>query len=172
MRSQKSRAWDVPALLGLLDDPLYADRRNFYKVEKWSRDGQRIEEMLFAGNSIAKAQRIFERFIQRRPTPGPMPTVCGLIAHSPPPGSARRTLLITIVRTSVRTSSRYCGRDVTACNNLNATTCRGLDGHKKEPRAVNAAEVRKSVASACRLFYPGGDCRRMGCRPDWPTNRR
>ena len=21
------------------DDPLYADRRNFYKVEKWSRDG-------------------------------------------------------------------------------------------------------------------------------------
>jgi hypothetical protein len=49
------------------DDPLYADRRNFYKVEKWSRDGQRIEELLFAGNSLAKAQRIFERFIQRRP---------------------------------------------------------------------------------------------------------
>jgi hypothetical protein len=24
------------------DDPLHADRRNFYKVEKWSRDGQRI----------------------------------------------------------------------------------------------------------------------------------
>jgi len=23
------------------DDPLYADQRNFYKVEKWSRDGQR-----------------------------------------------------------------------------------------------------------------------------------
>jgi hypothetical protein len=36
------------------DDPLYADRRNFYKVEKWSRDGQRIEELLFAGNSLAK----------------------------------------------------------------------------------------------------------------------
>jgi hypothetical protein len=32
------------------DDPLHADRRNFYKVEKWSR--QRIEEMLFAGNSL------------------------------------------------------------------------------------------------------------------------
>ena len=49
------------------DDPLYADRRNFYKVEKWSRDGQRIEEMLFAGNSLDKAQRVFERFIQKRP---------------------------------------------------------------------------------------------------------
>jgi hypothetical protein len=34
------------------DDPLHADRRNFYKVEKWSRDGQRIEELLFAGNSL------------------------------------------------------------------------------------------------------------------------
>jgi hypothetical protein len=36
------------------DDPLRADGRNFYKVEKWSRDGQRVEEMLFAGNSLAK----------------------------------------------------------------------------------------------------------------------
>jgi hypothetical protein len=49
------------------DDPLYADRRNFYKVEKWSRDGRRIEELLFAGNSLAKAQRIFDRFIKKRP---------------------------------------------------------------------------------------------------------
>jgi hypothetical protein len=49
------------------DDPLYADRRDFYKVEKWSRDGQRIEELLFAGNSLDKARRIFEPFIQRRP---------------------------------------------------------------------------------------------------------
>jgi hypothetical protein len=49
------------------DDPLNADRRNFYNVEKWSRDGQRIEELLFAGNSLAKPQRIFERFIQKRP---------------------------------------------------------------------------------------------------------
>jgi hypothetical protein len=49
------------------DEPGFADRRNFYKVEKWSRDGQRIEELLFAENSLAKAQRIFERFIQKRP---------------------------------------------------------------------------------------------------------
>jgi hypothetical protein len=25
------------------DDPHFADRRNFYKVEKWSRDGLRVE---------------------------------------------------------------------------------------------------------------------------------
>jgi hypothetical protein len=49
------------------DNPLLADERNFYKVEKWTRDGQRVNQMLFAGNSLAKAQRIFERFIKRRP---------------------------------------------------------------------------------------------------------
>jgi hypothetical protein len=48
-------------------DPLHADRRNFYKVEKWSRVGQRIEELLFTGSSLAKAQGIFERFITKRP---------------------------------------------------------------------------------------------------------
>jgi hypothetical protein len=30
------------------DDPIRADRRNYYKVEKWSRDGQGVEELLFA----------------------------------------------------------------------------------------------------------------------------
>jgi hypothetical protein len=27
----------------LRGDPLYADRRNFYKVEKWSKDRQAVE---------------------------------------------------------------------------------------------------------------------------------
>ena len=49
------------------DDPLYADRRNFYKVEKWSRDGLRVELMLYAGNSLEKARRIFERTSKNRP---------------------------------------------------------------------------------------------------------
>jgi len=49
------------------DDPIYADRRNFYKVEKWSRDGQRVNDMVFAGSSLDKAKRIFERFVKKRP---------------------------------------------------------------------------------------------------------
>jgi hypothetical protein len=49
------------------DDPLHADRRNFYKVEKWSRDGMRVVELLFAGNKIDKARRIFERTTRHRP---------------------------------------------------------------------------------------------------------
>jgi hypothetical protein len=49
------------------DEPLIADHRNFYKVEKWSRDGQRIVEMVFAGSSLDKARRIFERMVKHRP---------------------------------------------------------------------------------------------------------
>jgi hypothetical protein len=41
------------------DDPLYADHRNFYKVEKWPKDGQQVERMLFPGNSLDRAREIF-----------------------------------------------------------------------------------------------------------------
>jgi hypothetical protein len=49
------------------DEPLLADHRNFYKVEKWSRDGQRVERMLFAGNSLDRARAIFQAEARRRP---------------------------------------------------------------------------------------------------------
>jgi hypothetical protein len=49
------------------DDPLYADRRNFYKVEKWSGDGLRVMLLLYAGNNLDKARRIFERTTKDRP---------------------------------------------------------------------------------------------------------
>ena len=48
-------------------DAVYADQRNFYKVEKWSRDWLRVELMLYAGNDLDKARRIFERTIKHRP---------------------------------------------------------------------------------------------------------
>ncbi len=47
--------------------PAYADRRNFYKVEKWSRDGLRVELMLYAGTNLDKARRISERTTKHRP---------------------------------------------------------------------------------------------------------
>ncbi len=49
------------------DDPLCADRRNFYKVEKWSRDGLWVELMLYAGNNLDKARSMFERATKHRP---------------------------------------------------------------------------------------------------------
>jgi len=49
------------------DDPLYADQRNFYKVEKWDTDGKRVQMLMFAGNNLDKARSIFAEFISRRP---------------------------------------------------------------------------------------------------------
>jgi hypothetical protein len=49
------------------DDPIHADRRNFYKVERWSKDGMRVVELLFAGTSLDKARRIFKRTTKHRP---------------------------------------------------------------------------------------------------------
>jgi hypothetical protein len=49
------------------DDPLKADDRNFYKVEAWSRDGMRVDAMLYAGNNLRKAQEIFVTTIKHRP---------------------------------------------------------------------------------------------------------
>ena len=49
------------------DDPLYADRRYFYKVEKWSRDGLRVMLLLYAGNNLDKARDIFAKAIKHRP---------------------------------------------------------------------------------------------------------
>jgi hypothetical protein len=47
-------------------DPLYADDRNFFKVEKWTRDGMAVDCLLYAGNSLAKAEDIFARAIKHR----------------------------------------------------------------------------------------------------------
>jgi hypothetical protein len=49
------------------DEPLVADHRNFYKVEKWSRGGERVTELLFAGSSLDKAKRVFDRWAKHRP---------------------------------------------------------------------------------------------------------
>ena len=42
-------------------------RCHFSKVEKWSRDGLRVELMLYAGNNLEKARRVFERTTKERP---------------------------------------------------------------------------------------------------------
>ena len=49
------------------DDPLIADHRNFYKVEKWTRDGMKVDSLLYAGNNPRKAHEIFANAIKHRP---------------------------------------------------------------------------------------------------------
>ena len=49
------------------DDPLYADDRNFYKVELWTMDEQRVLRMLYGGNNLDKARTVFANYIRIRP---------------------------------------------------------------------------------------------------------
>jgi hypothetical protein len=49
------------------NDPLIADHRNFYKVEKWTKDGSKIDHMLYAGNNLDKAREVFAEAIYHRP---------------------------------------------------------------------------------------------------------
>ena len=49
------------------NDPLYADDRNFYKVELWTMDEQRVLRMLYGGNNLDKARTVFANYIRIRP---------------------------------------------------------------------------------------------------------
>ena len=46
------------------DDLLLADERNFYKVEKWTKDGTKIDRLLYAGDSLKKARELFAEAIK------------------------------------------------------------------------------------------------------------
>ena len=45
----------------------YADDRNFYKVEKWTKDGTKVDSLVYAGNSLGRARSVFESAIKHRP---------------------------------------------------------------------------------------------------------
>jgi hypothetical protein len=49
------------------DDPLVADALNFYKVEKWTKDGSKVDRLLYAGNDLDKARELFREAIKHRP---------------------------------------------------------------------------------------------------------
>src|SRR5215831_2924380 len=41
-----------------------ADHRNFYKVEKWTKDCTKVDRMLFAGSDLDKAREVFAAAIK------------------------------------------------------------------------------------------------------------
>jgi hypothetical protein len=45
--------WSAPEVT---DPPLLAEDPNFHKVERWTRDGLHITDLLYAGNDVEKAQ--------------------------------------------------------------------------------------------------------------------
>jgi hypothetical protein len=36
-----------------------SDDRNFFKLEKWTKGGSKIERLLYAGNNLEKARELF-----------------------------------------------------------------------------------------------------------------
>ena len=49
------------------NEPLIADYRNYYKMEKWTKDGSKFERMLYAGSNLDKAREVFDLAIKHRP---------------------------------------------------------------------------------------------------------
>lgn len=52
------------------DNPLLADDRNFYKVEKWTKGGTKVDRLFYAGNNLEKAHKLFATAIKYRPRIG------------------------------------------------------------------------------------------------------
>jgi hypothetical protein len=46
---------------------LFVDDRNFYIVEKWTKDGTKVDRLLYAGDSLKKARELFAEAIKHRP---------------------------------------------------------------------------------------------------------
>ena len=49
------------------NDPLIAVARNYYRVEKWTKDGTKVDHTLSAGSSLDKAREVFAAAIYHRP---------------------------------------------------------------------------------------------------------
>ena len=49
------------------DNAVEADLRNFYKVEKWTKDGTTLDSLLYAGNNLDKARDVFAKAVKHRP---------------------------------------------------------------------------------------------------------
>jgi hypothetical protein len=49
------------------DEPQVADDRNYYKVEKWTKDGSEVDRILYAGNDLERACELFIDAIKHRP---------------------------------------------------------------------------------------------------------
>jgi len=49
------------------EETLVADARNFYKVEKWTRDRMKVDSLLYVGNNLDKAGDVFTKAIKYRP---------------------------------------------------------------------------------------------------------
>jgi hypothetical protein len=45
------------------DNAGFTDQRNFYKVEKWTKDGLKVDRLLYAGNDLDRARELFREAV-------------------------------------------------------------------------------------------------------------
>lgn len=43
-----------------------SEERKFYKVEKWTKDGSKVDRLIYAGNNLANARTIFAETVKHR----------------------------------------------------------------------------------------------------------
>jgi hypothetical protein len=60
-------AIDIDFAAETTTDRDYANQRNFYKVELWTKDDQHVERLLHAGNRIDAARAVFNAAVRHRP---------------------------------------------------------------------------------------------------------
>jgi len=77
-------------------DPLYADDRNFYKVELWTKDRLHVLRLLYAGNNLDRAKDELPEYARKRPRA--RLTACGVRTSSPDTGPARRPSSVLSMR--------------------------------------------------------------------------
>jgi hypothetical protein len=50
-----------------IDEPLTANDRNYYKVEKWTKDGSKVDHMAICRQQLDEAREVFAAAIYNRP---------------------------------------------------------------------------------------------------------
>lgn len=47
-------------------DPIIADQRNYYRVEKWTKDTTKVDRLRYAGDNLEKARDVFPQAVKHR----------------------------------------------------------------------------------------------------------
>jgi hypothetical protein len=63
---EADRGWHVSLVERRNRQPGARGRSQLYKLEKWSKDGMKVECMLYAGNNLDEARELFAEAIKRR----------------------------------------------------------------------------------------------------------
>jgi hypothetical protein len=132
------------------DDPTHADRRNFYKVEKWSRDGQRAVELSFAWRQSRSGPRGIRECDQTSTTDQ---------ADAPATDAGARPVAAAVARKVMIEHCRYARRRYESYVSLTEAVQAALGGHH-----VAAGRWGTAMSTESLTYSELGD--RLGASPE------